>query len=676
MNEVIKKVIDKGDINALKELLSGGLDLSIKDELGNTLLHYAVKKKQLRIVEILILNRVDVNIKNDNGESPLDVCETDKWNPGSRDNASSEIADLLRNHGDVGLASQPKAIEINPFIKGSTTNKEPNRLPYILAFNFLLFGLAAAYYYFVLDKETETQAIETKTQTIKILSSNEVFIATSRSRVHFNKGEYDQGLAVVDQALKSIVTPDLLEIKFDILFNQTRYAVAYLVALELIKIEPKKSLWHYRANVAAYNANPRSRRAAAALPHVKKWYELNPMTRSKVIYANTLVESGSSKDGFKLFDELITVDVQKDFVWMNYRMSLWENKDFDLAEKVFRTALNKDKNNFNLNLYLGEVLDQNGEKEEAVKYYRASLKLRPRPNTRAAKRILEITGKPVPSSLEKTEGKIEEDKTEEGKKEREIQGGKTESFISDMRADFSNLAYDAERKGLFGEAVEYYEKANKFADAVRLIASKDTESSNVLRKYNKNEIIDHCKKACVTVFSASGHGSGFFIAPEGWLLTNEHVVKGGRKVEVEFEYKGKPYPAKIIDVDERRDIALLKIEKDHPFYLKLGDSRTVQELDPVITLGTPNDRSNIQTYTLGKILQRANQLLGSSSLHFMHDAEIHGGNSGGPLINFNRRVIGINNATPPEIGFLRDKSYAIKINEVHNMLRKHKVPGY
>ena len=549
MNEVIKKVIDRGDINALKELLSGGLDLSKKDERGNTLLHYAVIQRQLRIVEILILNRADVNIKNNDGVSPLDLSEADKWNPGSRDNASSEIADLLRKHGDVGLASQPKAIEINPFIKGSITNKEPNRLPYILAFNFLLFGLAAAYYYFVLDKETETQAIETKTQsvlnkeaetqavetntqTIKILSSNEVFIATSRSRVHFNKGEYDQGLAVVDQALKSIVTPDLLEIKFDILFIQTRYAVAYLVALELIKIQPEKSLWHYRAHVAAYNANPRSRRAAAALPHVKKWYELNPMTRSKVIYANTLVESGSSKDGFKLFDELITVDDQKDFVWMNYRMSLWENKDFDLAEKVFRTALNKDKNNFNLNLYLGEVLDQNGEKEEAVKYYRASLKLRPRPNTRAEKRILEITGKPVPSSLEKTEGKVEE-----GKVEREIQGGKTESFISDMSADFSKLAYDAERKGLFGEAVEYYEKANKFADAVRLIASKDTESSNVLRKYNKNEIIDHCKKACVTVFSASGHGSGFFIAPEGWLLTNEHVVKGDRKVEVEFELK-------------------------------------------------------------------------------------------------------------------------------------------
>ena len=225
----------------------------------------------------------------------------------------------------------------------------------------------------------------------------------------------------------------------------------------------------------------------------------------------------------------------------------------------------------------------------------------------------------------------------EGKKEREIQGGKTESFISDMRADFSNLAYDAERKGLFGEAVEYYEKAHKFADAVRLIASKDTESSKVLRKYNENEIFDHCEKACVTVFTTSGHGSGFFIAPEGWLLTNEHVVKGGRKVEVEFKYKGKAYPAKIMDVDERRDIALLKIEKDHPHYLKLGDSRTVQELDDVITVGTPKDRSKIQTYTLGKILQRANQLRESSALHFMHNAESHGGNSGGPLINFNRR---------------------------------------
>ena len=321
---------------------------------------------------------------------------------------------------------------------------------------------------------------------------------------------------------------------------------------------------------------------------------------------------------------------------------------------------------------MGEVLDQKGEKEEAVKYYRTSLKLKPRPNTRAAKRILEITGKPVPSSLEKTEGKVEEEKTE-GK----IEEDKTEDLISDMRGDFSDMAYEYERQGLFGEAVEYYEKAHKFADAVRLIASKDTESSKVLRKYSENEIFDHCKKACVTVFSGSGHGSGFFIAPEGWLLTNEHVVKGGRKVEVEFKNKGKAYPAEIMHVDEMRDIALLKIEKDHPHYLKLGDSRTVQELDRVITLGTPKDRSNIQTYTLGKILQRANQLKGSSALHFMHNAEIHGGNSGGPLINFNRRVIGINNATPLiKNNFLKDKSYAIKINEVKNMLKKHKVPGY
>ena len=98
-----------------------------------------------------------------------------------------------------------------------------------------------------------------------------------------------------------------------------RYAEAYLVALELIKIEPEKSLWHYAAGKMAYRAKPSSSRAAAALPHYKKWYELNPMTRSKVIYANMLVESGSSKDGFKLFDELIKEGVQKEYVWSNYQ---------------------------------------------------------------------------------------------------------------------------------------------------------------------------------------------------------------------------------------------------------------------------------------------------------------------------------------------------------------------
>ena len=142
----------------------------------------------------------------------------------------------------------------------------------------------------------------------------------------------------------------------------------------------------------------------------------------------------------------------------------------------------------------------------------------------------------------------------------------------------------------------------------------------------------------------SGQGSGVIIAPEGYILTCNHVVLNAREIEV-ILHDGTVYPAELIGRDSESDLAVLKIEGDGEVFIPLppADSDQVRVGEFAVAIGAPFALSG--SVTIGIVSQkgRAVGLLPYEDF-IQTDASINPGNSGGPLIDIDGRLIGINNA--------------------------------
>ena len=138
-------------------------------------------------------------------------------------------------------------------------------------------------------------------------------------------------------------------------------------------------------------------------------------------------------------------------------------------------------------------------------------------------------------------------------------------------------------------------------------------------------------------------GSGVIIDRSGVALTNAHVVDGAKEAEVTLS-DGTRHRAKIVGVDAKTDLAVLRISGDKPFpALPLGDSDAVRVGDWVLAIGSPFGLS--ATVTQGIVSAKARQIGAGPYDDFLQtDAAINPGNSGGPLVNMKGEVIGINTA--------------------------------
>jgi len=138
----------------------------------------------------------------------------------------------------------------------------------------------------------------------------------------------------------------------------------------------------------------------------------------------------------------------------------------------------------------------------------------------------------------------------------------------------------------------------------------------------------------------SGEGSGFFITADGYILTNNHVVRDAVKVKV-YNINKDEFTAKIIGTDPKTDLALLKINVQNVPFITLGDSNSVEVGEWVLAIGNPFNQD--LTVTSGIISAKGRQLGLAQYEDFLQtDAAINMGNSGGPLINMKGEAIGIN----------------------------------
>ncbi|HEX9136151.1 MAG TPA: Do family serine endopeptidase, partial [Nitrospirota bacterium] len=144
-------------------------------------------------------------------------------------------------------------------------------------------------------------------------------------------------------------------------------------------------------------------------------------------------------------------------------------------------------------------------------------------------------------------------------------------------------------------------------------------------------------------FKSSALGSGVIISADGYILTNNHVIKGADEIKV-ILYDKREFKGKIVGTDPRTDLAVVKIQaKDLPT-VKIGDSGKLKTGDVVLAIGNPFGLS--QTITMGIVsaVGRSNIGLADFEDFIQTDAAINPGNSGGALVNTNGELVGINTA--------------------------------
>jgi putative serine protease PepD len=158
-------------------------------------------------------------------------------------------------------------------------------------------------------------------------------------------------------------------------------------------------------------------------------------------------------------------------------------------------------------------------------------------------------------------------------------------------------------------------------------------------------------------------GSGFLIDEDGHILTNAHVVEGAKNVEVQLG-NGDPQSAEIVGTDPSTDVALLKVDNtDGVSPLPLGESEEVQVGDPVVAIGNPFGLDRTVTSGIVSALQRQIQAPNGFSISdvIQTDAPINPGNSCGPLIDGDGKVIGINSQIESQSGGNEGVGFAVPI---------------
>jgi len=162
-------------------------------------------------------------------------------------------------------------------------------------------------------------------------------------------------------------------------------------------------------------------------------------------------------------------------------------------------------------------------------------------------------------------------------------------------------------------------------------------------------------------FKQRGNGSGVLVTPDGYILTNNHVVGKADSIEVKL-VDGRKYKGKVIGKDEFTDLAVVKIDVNNMPYASLGDSDVMEQGDWVVAIGSPFGLE--QTITAGIVSAKGRYVGGNYNDFIQTDASINPGNSGGPLVNMKGQIIGINTMIFSESGGNQGIGFAIPSNLV------------
>jgi len=194
--------------------------------------------------------------------------------------------------------------------------------------------------------------------------------------------------------------------------------------------------------------------------------------------------------------------------------------------------------------------------------------------------------------------------------------------------------------------------------------SEQLEDLKITTSSDFSDIIKDTIESVVSIKTDVSQGSGFIVDERGYVITNYHVLNDASFIKV-FPYKRSSENAELIGYDSNMDIALLKINGDYD-YLRFGDSDNMEVGEKVIAMGNPFGLSFSVTEGIISSLNREGP--SGKDVYLQTDVPLNPGNSGGPLINKEGKVIGINNfkiGGAESLGFSLESNQAIAtINEI------------
>ncbi|MDO4879112.1 MAG: DegQ family serine endoprotease [Neisseria sp.] len=168
-------------------------------------------------------------------------------------------------------------------------------------------------------------------------------------------------------------------------------------------------------------------------------------------------------------------------------------------------------------------------------------------------------------------------------------------------------------------------------------------------------------------------GSGFIISPDGYILTNTHVVSATTDIKVTLNDK-REFSARLVGSDPQTDIALLKIDANGLQTVRIGDAKKLKAGEWVAAIGAPFGFEN--SITSGIVSAKGRSLPNENYTPFIQtDVAVNPGNSGGPLFNLNGEVVGINSQIYSRSGGFMGISFAIPIDVAMNVSEQLKTTG-
>lgn len=227
-----------------------------------------------------------------------------------------------------------------------------------------------------------------------------------------------------------------------------------------------------------------------------------------------------------------------------------------------------------------------------------------------------------------------------------------------------------------------YSNKNYTPSKQSLVETKEEGTQTKVAEIPKNAITKVAETVGPTVVGISnkaegffglqdvGSGSGIIFEPNGYIVTNNHVIEGAVKVTVKLS-SGKILNASVVGADPRSDLAVIKVDAQSLPIAKFGDSAKVKVGDTAIAIGNPLGEEFAGSVTAGIVsaLNRRIQYGGTIYKVLQTDAAINPGNSGGPLCNEDGEVIGINSLKMGVEQNAEGMGFAISINEAKSIIK-------
>ena len=223
-------------------------------------------------------------------------------------------------------------------------------------------------------------------------------------------------------------------------------------------------------------------------------------------------------------------------------------------------------------------------------------------------------------------------------------------------------------------SLELQQNQIKFTRPTRDISKFNSEGP----KRNPSAVVSHVNptlknvlNATVTVFTDKGSGSGFVVSTNGYLITNQHVIDGAVRVLVSGQ-DGRKITAEVVESNETRDLAVLKVTEGTWAAVQLGDMDNVGMGDTVFAIGSPGGVDTVLEFTATRGIVSSVRDFASAAnpnvkvQYIQTDAAINSGNSGGPLVNESGKVIGVNSSKIVGVG-KQGLAFAISVDEIKKL---------